>query len=181
MQLQLLQETDYLSIFYDSTNDWLFIDWRGNLTLPIVQASCLVIAQCFLERPYPRILNSNSQVTGMSADVPMWLAHDYLPHLSLAGVEYLAWVQAPALLLQHLTNEAVRQLTEPVVTLFTDLDLAFSWLQHTRFHHLDTAPAQDSDARQAELSNRVEQLATYYQRIMRCITTQQENLPQQTD
>lgn len=176
MQLQLLQETPTISIFYDSSNDWLFIDWRGDLTLAVVQANCLVIAQCFLERPYPRILNSNSGVTSMAAPVPLWLAREFLPHLRLAGIEYLAWVYAPSLPLKRLTDEAVRKLDAPVVNTFDDLELAFAWLQHTRFHYLDNPADLPSTAeRQAELSSKVTQLAdeiNYYRHIVRCLSTQ---------
>ncbi|MBF9221438.1 hypothetical protein [Hymenobacter ruricola] len=157
MHLQLLQETPTVSVYHDVTNDWLFADWRGHLTLPMVQANCLTIAQCFLARPYPRILNSNCEVQSMSADVAPWLAGQYLPHLGLAGIEYLAWVCAPDLLLKHLAGEAVRQLRTPMVVMFDDLENACAWLQHTRIP-ADEATGPDAARRQAELNFRVEAL-----------------------
>jgi hypothetical protein len=158
MHLRLLQETPTVSVYHDTTNDWLFCDWRGDLTLPLVQADCLVIAQCFLARPYPRILNSNCEVRGMGADVPPWLAGQYLPYLGLAGIEYLAWVCAPDLLLKHLAGEAVRQLRTPMVVMFDDLENAYAWLRHTRLPQKEGA-GPDAAIRQAALATRVEALS----------------------
>ena len=158
MRLQLLRDTLHVSVYYDSSNEWLFVDWRGDLSLSRVQAGCLTIAQCFLERSYARILNNNSDVTSMSASVAGWLAEQYLPHLGLAGIEYLAWVCGPGIQLKHLTTEAVRQLRTPVVNIFDDIADAYSWLQHTRFAHLD-AVAQPESERQAELASRVAELS----------------------
>ncbi len=158
MKLQLLRYSLHVSVYYDSSNEWLFVDWRGDLSLSQVQAGCLTIAQCFLERSYSRILNNNSDVTSMSANAPGWLAEQYLPHLGLAGIEYLAWVCAPSMLVKHLTTEAVRQLPAPTVNIFDDMADAYSWLQHTRFAHLDAVAPLDAE-RQAELASRVAELS----------------------
>ncbi|MDQ2770818.1 MAG: hypothetical protein M3Y54_09990 [Bacteroidota bacterium] len=169
MELQLLRNTLHVSVYYDSSNEWLFVDWRGELSLARVQAGCLTIAQCFLERSYARILNNNCDVTSMSANVPDWLAGQFLPHLGLAGIEYLAWVCAPSMLVKHLTTEAVRQLRAPMVNIFDDMADAYSWLQHTRFAHLD-AVAQPGPEQQAELASRVAELSDglrHYRKVAR--------------
>ena len=86
MQLQLLHQTTCLTIYYDQCNDWLYLEWEGELTLLLVQEACDALATCVLRRPYARVLNSNEQVTGITWDVAAWLATDFLPHLPLAGV-----------------------------------------------------------------------------------------------
>jgi hypothetical protein len=155
-------------VYYDTTNDWLFSDWRGDLSLAQVQAGCLTIAQCFLERTYPRILNNNTDLTGMSASAPVWLARDYLPHLGLAGIEYLAWVCAPSLLLKHLAGESVRQLRTPVVATFDDLADAYTWLQHTHPTHPGDMQPYRTPAQQSEITKRTAKLAEelhYYDQL----------------
>jgi hypothetical protein len=57
-----------------------------------VQHTCLGIAYCFLDRYFPRVLNSNAHVTAVSWDVAQWLSSEYLPALRLTGVEQMAWV-----------------------------------------------------------------------------------------
>lgn len=155
MQLELLQEIPTLSVYYDHTNEWLFADWRGELTLPLVQANCLAIAQCFMQgKAYPRVLNSNLNMLSVVPEAPLWLATNYLPHLSLGGVEYLAWVYAADLQLRPLTEQAVRKLSAPVVTLFDDLESACSWLQHTHFYHPNNSVRTPSNTTTQEKLNR---------------------------
>jgi hypothetical protein len=147
MNLLLLQDSPQVTVYYDACNDWLFTDWHGELSLADVQTGCLTIAQCFLERTYPHILNNNSDVTGMSALVPQWLAQVYLPHLGVAGIEYVAWVCAPSVLLRHLAHESVQQLCAPAVTTFDNLADACTWLQSKRRPLPPSAPPLEQHAR----------------------------------
>ena len=171
MQLQLLHDTPPVAVYYDSVNDWIFADWRGDLTLPDVQAGCLMLAQCFLEQPYTRILNSNCDVVTMSADVPTWLVSYYFPHLRLANIEYMAWVCAPSLVVKHFTTEAASQLQTTTVAMFDDLADAYAWLQHTQAGKICESP-EAAATRHAKLTNRVaafsEELA-HYQQVARLV------------
>ena len=161
MQLELLKETLNVAIYYDSTNDWLYADWRGALTLPLVQATCLALAECFLKRPYPRILNSNQNVTSFTLNVPFWLGTEYLPHLALAGIEYIAWVYTPNLLLKPLIDRLVSRIESPVINLFDDVESAATWLQHTRFHYQPCPETpQNTARRQAALNQHVSELSS---------------------
>lgn len=129
MELQLLQETPNVSIYYDCANQWLFLDWRGDLTLALVQDSCLAVAQYFLDAPYTRILNSNTGVTSMVHNVPTWLAREFLPYLRLAGIKHVAWVYSPNLRVKCYTDAALYTLDTPVVNVFDDVESAFAWLR----------------------------------------------------
>ncbi|MGI4833841.1 MAG: hypothetical protein ACRYFK_10310 [Janthinobacterium lividum] len=135
MQLHILRRTACLTIHYDSSNDWLFLDWKGNLTLPLVQEACLALGTCFLHRPYPRILNSNERVTGVSWGVAPWLITDFLPHMTLAGIKHVAWVHAASLLGQHMVQTVLHWLPGPQITRFSDMEAASQWLQQLRPNH----------------------------------------------
>ena len=52
----------------------------------------------------------------------------------------------------------VRGQQTPVVNIFDDMAGAYSWLQHTRFAHLDAVAPLESE-RQAELASRVAELS----------------------
>lgn len=129
MNLHLLRNTPTIAIYYDSWNNWLFADWQGELTLASVQVACLELAQCVLQRPYARVLNSNAQVTTTQWEVATWLAQDFLPFLTLAGIEKLAWVCAPSLRGRNLAYTISHRLPAVQLALFDELDEAVSWLQ----------------------------------------------------
>ncbi len=132
MNLHPLFQTTCLSAQYDLRNDWLYLDWQGELTLPAVQQACLALASCYLQRPYSHILNSNEQVTGVSWNVAVWLATDFLPHMSLAGIEHVAWIYSPSLRGQNLVHTVLSWLPGSLITTFSDVAAAYAWLEHTR-------------------------------------------------
>jgi hypothetical protein len=165
MKLHLLQDTSIVSVYYDSKNDWLFADWHGNLNLAQVKAGCFTLAQCFLERPCPHFLNNNSDVTSLSADVAPWLAQQFLPYIGLGGVQFVAWVSAPSLLIKTVTSEAVRQLASPMLAVFDQIDEAYTWLQQTRFHQAEeNSPPLISAQRTAALAEMLADLAQQLER-----------------
>lgn len=132
MKLHLLFRTTCLTAHYDLANDWLYLDWEGDLTLPVVQEACLALASCYLRRPYSHVLNSNEQVTSVSWSVAMWLATDFLPYMTLAGIEHVAWVAAPSLWGHNLVHKVLSLLPGSPLTTFDDVADAVTWLQHTR-------------------------------------------------
>jgi hypothetical protein len=159
MQLHLLQRTACLAIYYDFSNDWLYLDWQGNVTVPVLQDACLALADCFLRRPYPRVLNNNEQVTGVNWSIAMWLATDFLPHMTLAGVQQLAWVYSPSLQGRSMVQIILHLLPGEALTVFDDLASAVEWLSHTRTEPaLGYMPPQRTAAEQARLGQEVQAL-----------------------
>lgn len=131
MNLHHLCSAQCAEIYFDKTNNWVFVDWHGELTLDEVQHTSLGIARCFLAGYYPRVLNSNAQVTGISWEVSQWLASDFLPALTLTGVEQLAWVVPPMLRARNGILDMVNLFPHVAINLFEDIELAVGWLQQT--------------------------------------------------
>ncbi|RZK24572.1 MAG: STAS/SEC14 domain-containing protein [Hymenobacter sp.] len=160
MKLHLLRQTKCLDIYYDSGNDWLFLDWRGDLTLQDAKDACVALAHCHLQRPYPRILNSNAQLEGVSWSVAAWLVTDFLPHMSLAGVEHVAWICSPTLSGRHVVQTIVNWLPGFILNTFFDIEDAVDWLQHTRSTHPQGYTlSQRPPAEQAKLVQVVQELS----------------------
>jgi hypothetical protein len=159
MNLHLLRSTPTIVIYYDSWNNWLFADWQGELTLATVQAACFELAQCVLQRPYARVLNSNAQVTTTQWEVAPWLAQDFLPYLPLAGIEKLAWVCSPSLRGRNSMQAISNQLPALQLALFDELDEAVSWLQQRPGEYISGCglPLRPIEA-QAQLTRAVQQL-----------------------
>ena len=132
MNLTLLRQLPQLSVYYDSWNNWLFLDWQGELTLAAVQGACLALARCCGPRIYPRVLNSNAQVTDISRSVSAWLSLEFLPCLKQAGVEQLAWVRSASPAGQSMVQQALGWLPQLTVSAFDELEQAVDWLQQTQ-------------------------------------------------
>ena len=132
MELQLLCAAPQVDIYFDAYNDWLYVDWTGELTLPVVQAACAHIAHCFLARPYPRVLNNNTQVTSIHWSVAPWLISTFLPHLRLAGVQQMAWVCSPSLPGLSMVQTVVTWLPQLAIAVFKDIEDGAGWLHRGR-------------------------------------------------
>lgn len=148
MSLQLLADLECISLYHDSANHWLYVDWQGDLTLPLVQHGCLAIAQHFLQGDYRQVLNDNTNVTSITPDVSPWLARDYLPYIVLGDVDQIAWVYSPGLSARCYTDLAVYALNSPVVAMFADMAMACSWLEHVRFKTPDASKNLDDTSLQ---------------------------------
>ncbi|MBJ6145327.1 hypothetical protein [Hymenobacter sp. BT559] len=163
MNLRLLRQISCLSIYHDLTNDWLYLDWQGELTLPQVQQACLELAACYLERPYARVLNSNEQVTGVSWSVAAWLVSDFLPYMALAGIEHVAWVYSSSLRGYNMAATVLHWLPGSLITSFDTVAEAATWLAHTRTGQPQSyLIPQRTPATQAKL---VQEVAALRQRI----------------
>lgn len=132
MQLHLLRATSCLSIYYDSINNWLYLDWAGDLTLPAVQDACVAVAQCYLTRTYLQVLNSHLQVTEIGSSIGTWLSAEFLPYMTLVGVEHIAWVSVPSLVGRKLAQTVVNRMPSLVLNLFDNAEEATVWLRQTR-------------------------------------------------
>lgn len=132
MALELLRSSSHVHIYYDSSNEWLFVDWQGELDVPAVQLGCLELAYTCLHRPYRRVLASTMQLTGVAWDVPAWLAKEFMPYLALAGVEQLACVSGNSTRGRDVLQDLVNRMPPLPIIVFDDLEMAVDWLQRTR-------------------------------------------------
>jgi hypothetical protein len=132
MRLHQLHRTTCLTIYYDLRNDWLYLNWEGNITLPVLQEACLQLAQCLQRRPYVRVLNNNEQVTGFSWSIGPWLIAHFLPHMALAGIRQVVWVPSATLQGKSMMQMLLGLVAGSIITCFDDLASAVEWMKQTR-------------------------------------------------
>lgn len=161
MNLLPLSCCPQVSIYFDSWNDWLYVEWEGEITLPVVQRACVELGRCVLTRPYARVLINNSHMTGVGLDVGAWLALHFMPHLPLAGVKHMAWVCSPTLAGLTMVHTIMSWLPRLEATTFTDVEAAVSWLQQRRqASGPEPAHAPATQARLAAIVADLERAAT---------------------
>lgn len=132
MNLILLHSSSQLRAYYDSWNNWLFLDWYGSLTLPGVQQNCVELLRRCCDYPCQRVLNSNAHVHEMQASIVPWVGRELVPYLEQLGVDQLAWVRAALPLGQLLVQQALPQAPQLYLHAFDELELAVAWLQETQ-------------------------------------------------
>lgn len=127
MHLRYLIVDDHVSIAYDATNDWLYVDWRGEHTAATSRAACLLMLEALRKQPCSKILNDNSNISYTTVVLSEWSVA-WLATMRAAGLQHLAWVLprcSGTLDRAYLTLRAVQK---PVVVTFADVASAYEWL-----------------------------------------------------
>jgi hypothetical protein len=127
MQLRYLIVNENVSISYDDTNEWLYVDWQGEHTPETSYATCWLMVEALRMQPCSKILNDNSNITYTTAELPDW-GKLWLRDMEGAGLQYMAWVlprNAPKL---QTTDLSTRPFRKPLVVTFSDVATAFEWL-----------------------------------------------------
>lgn len=127
MQLHPLIVNDNVSISYDATNDWLYVDWRGEHDAITSRATCLLMVEALRLQPSSKMLNDNSNISYTTAELPEW-GKQWLRDLECAGLQYLAWVLPPNAPRLQTTDLSSRPYRKPLVVTFLDVASAFEWL-----------------------------------------------------
>ena len=156
MNLKHLCSAPHVNVYFDSWNNWLYVEWEGALTLAAVQYACLEVAECFVKHAYPRVLHSDAQVTSLPWEAVPWLTHAFFPYLELAGIEQLAWVHAPVVRAFGLARQVHEQLPHLNIGVFSDLEDATTWLQQSNPAYVrGFAPPPRPLAQETELAQSV--------------------------
>ncbi|TGE27334.1 SpoIIAA family protein [Hymenobacter metallicola] len=129
MPLRILQELPYLDVYYDYTNEWIYAEWRGEITFERAQEGGEVVLQLVQLEHATKLLNDNSQVTGMWLEAPEWRQMNVFPRLHTAGLSYVAWVYSPDLYSRFSVDRAISAVNQPVALPFEDMQMAKNWLR----------------------------------------------------
>jgi hypothetical protein len=123
----IILQTDYLQMAFDSENQMLLTEWSGWLNSEKGKSGCAHILDKVKELRVIKILNDNSKVTGSSGDTE-WLGRVWLPSLKAAGLQYFAWVYSPEFFTQLQIDSAVDRSSGLAVKTFFSRDEARQWL-----------------------------------------------------
>ncbi|KUG09943.1 hypothetical protein [Solirubrum puertoriconensis] len=128
MELQLIAQTELITISYDTTNEWLYVDWRGEHDQETSQAGCMLMLEAMRQRPCSKILNDNSNITRTTVQLTLWGAW-WLEEMMRAGLEYVAWVLPREFEARRATESTLMVIQKPVVSTFDDVASAYMWLR----------------------------------------------------
>lgn len=129
MPIELLLTSDVLDLHYDHENAWLYLDWKGPQELELVQAACQEVMGFVRQTGAQKALNDNTHITETSWELAQWVGYEFLPQVTAAGLEYVAWVCSP--LLSCRTNLSLMSSfsdQKPQVAIFDEIAAAYGWL-----------------------------------------------------
>ena len=130
MALRTLYEVPTLTISYDYSHEWLYLDWHGTLDDESVMAGALQLLELLKQENCSKVLNDNTRITGLWADAAKWGSDIFFPMLHEAGCRYFSWVYSQERYSQLSAQLAVQHTTAGITIMtFQNLDTASEWLQ----------------------------------------------------
>ncbi|KAA9327642.1 hypothetical protein F0P96_16835 [Hymenobacter busanensis] len=127
--MDVLYDTPQLSISFDPSNDWLYVEWKGNHTAESARTGGELVLQYLRSHPCHKMLNDNSQVTSEWEKGARWVGTEYYQRLAQQQVRHVAWICPPNWGARKSMETAMLFITQPVVVLFDDLASAYFWLK----------------------------------------------------
>lgn len=128
MLTQYYQETD-VTVYWDSINNWIFVDWRNMPSKETVIRGCEEISKLLTSKKASFILNDNRQLTGTWVLASKWVAEEWFPRIIAAGLKKFAWVESPASTLSVISAKRSANLNKTgVIMLFKEISEAERWL-----------------------------------------------------
>jgi hypothetical protein len=126
-----LFEDTYLRIDLDPEGGWLYADWTGYQTVGTVQEGCERMLELMREHHLHAVLNDNTRVVGIWSGAAEWVATDWFPRMSQAGLRCFAWVYSPTRFSQISTDETLSFVDPDAigVKVFHDAGEAKEWLR----------------------------------------------------
>ena len=130
MAQRILYNTPTLTITYNYTDEWLYLNWHGNLDDEAVMAGAIKLLELLPQERCSKILNDNTHVSGLWSDAAKWGSDVFFPQLHAAGCRYFSWVHSPERYSQLSAELAVQQTTAGIIFMpFRDLATAAAWLR----------------------------------------------------
>lgn len=127
MQIHPILETPGIVIGYDSDNQWLYVDWRGEHTPESSRECCLLMLDSLRRWPCHKILNDNSNIVRTNVQLSDWSAW-WLNEMLEAGLRYIAWIFPHDFAARQHTEQTLQSIQRPIVGTFDDVASAYIWL-----------------------------------------------------
>ncbi|MCC9138995.1 hypothetical protein ACFSKU_10810 [Pontibacter silvestris] len=125
-----LASEPHITIRYDVIEDILYANWTGEQTGGSVMDGCERILHYLQLHRCSKVLNDNTNVTGMWSDASEWVAVEWFPGMHQAGCRLFAWVLSPNLYSKLSADLTLSYgINGVIATTFESKDTAKAWLK----------------------------------------------------
>lgn len=131
MEEKLLFTAPNIQIYYDETNQWLYVNWVGFQTVKLVKDGCEIMLDLLKSESCNKVLNDNTLVEGMWSGAAKWGADSWFPRMQANGLQAFAWVYSQSVLSRLSTEKTLSHMPAPpaYIKTFYDLEDAKIWLR----------------------------------------------------
>lgn len=126
--IHIPETKDFLNIYRCKYDKVLHADWFGILDATRARLGCTAILKVLQDRPYAKILNNNSRVTGHYPGAIEWVGKVWFPEMYALGVRYFGWIYSPAFYTQLGTDEVISLSSKVEIQTFYDIIQAWQWI-----------------------------------------------------
>lgn len=120
----------FVDIALDPKRRTLHVNWKGHLTESSMRQGCVCMLDLMLQYGPNDVLNDNTHAEGIWSGASEWMAKNWFPLMTRAGLQRFAWVYSPKRFSQISTNFtlAMMDAEQHSVRLFQNRDAATAWL-----------------------------------------------------
>ncbi|GAA4029710.1 hypothetical protein GCM10022409_12450 [Hymenobacter glaciei] len=119
----------FLTIEFDSANQWIYNNWVGVLPTEKVIQGCQATIDFLRENRCAHMLNDNREVIGSWNSANDWIAANWVPQVLALGLKRFAHIVSPGIFGQASAEEMVTRVGNQLeIRLFKDVALAKEWL-----------------------------------------------------
>jgi hypothetical protein len=129
MAYKILVLEPFITIQYRFDFGGLYVDWTGDQSKESVIQGCELMLECLKSEKCRKILNDNSNVTSIWSDASEWVARDWFPRMSEAGMDYFAWVYSPNVYSKLSTDKTLAYTPKSLIIPFYSVASAEEWLK----------------------------------------------------
>lgn len=133
MNTRKLYESPETDIELDEKDGILYVNWKGFQLVESVQNGCEQMLLLLKQHSCTKVLNDNTNVTGIWSGASEWVAVDWFPRMREAGLQKFAWVYSPSYFSRLSTDKTLDStpkelLQSNMIQVFTDIAAAREWL-----------------------------------------------------
>jgi PAS domain S-box-containing protein len=119
-----------VTIEYNVTARYLYVDWTGFQDLESVKAGCLKMLEMLRKNQCHKVLNDNSHVLGTWSEAAEWVGREWFPMMEKVGLQYFAWILSASTFSIMSAEKSINLKEGKVVTqLFTTHAEATQWIK----------------------------------------------------
>lgn len=123
----------YLTLEYDSLNDWYFANWMGYISPENVIAGAKAYLELVKARPCNYLLNNNQEVVGPWDRANDWLQEVWVPQAHDLGLRYMAHILAPSIAAALSGQDLHRRVNGSFeMRIFGSMEKGKNWLQQNQ-------------------------------------------------